>query len=207
MSNKKWVKYIPYAFAIVFILLGGLFVVYLKEMFAQEPKPKKQVQQITVIAPPPPPPPPPPEIKEPEVKEEVVEEQPDEPEPADEVANDDASDDTNIGEGTESGLQIGTRGGVGGPKRGGGFGNSVKAEINKALMRDSELKRLEYEAIVTLWIEDDGSFLRFEVDLLRGDDQTERELERFFEKLGGLSKGKPLEVKDDRFRFRITSVI
>jgi hypothetical protein len=75
------------------------------------------------------------------------------------------------------------------------------------LLRDKRLRSLEYEAIITLWVEDDGSFKRFEVSLSTGDELTETELVRFFDEMGGLSKPKPLEEKSNRFRFKITSVI
>lgn len=181
-------------------------ILFLKDFGDKDEKPRKQVQQITIITPPPPPPPPP-EMKEPEVKEEVVEEAPEEPEPADDVAEADPGEDPAIGEGTESGMQLGRKGKVGFGASGGGFGNVIKAEINKALLRDENLRSLAYEAIVTVWLEDDGTFSRFDVELVSGDDDTEQELSRFLADLGGIGRAKPLEEKANRFRFHITSVI
>lgn len=181
-------------------------ILFLKDFGDKEQPSRKQVQQITIVSPPPPPPPPP-EMKEPEVKEEVVEEAPEEPEPADDVADADPGEDPAIGEGTESGMQLGRKGKVGFGGGGSGFGNFIKAEINKALLQDEHLRSLAYEAIVTVWLEDDGSFSRFDVELVRGDDTTEAELARFLADLGGIGRAKPLEEKANRFRFHITSVI
>lgn len=191
--------------ALVGLLILGLL--FLKSLGDAPEKPKKQVQQITIVAPPPPPPPPP-EMKQPEVKEEVVEETPDEPEPVDDVAEPDPGQDIAGGEGTDSGMDLGLRkGSVRGPGGGGGFGNFIKAEINKALLQDEELRSLAYEAIVTVWLEDDGSFSRFDIEMVTGEDATERELARFLDKMGGIGRAKPLEEKANRFRFHITSVI
>lgn len=205
-QGKKWVKCVPYGVGAVFVVIGVVIALFLKDFGNSNEKPKKQVQQITIIAPPPPPPPPP-EMKEPEVKDEVVEETPEEPEPAEDVAEADPGEDPAIGEGTESGLQLGRKGKVGFSGGGGSFGNVIKAEINKAILRDEQLRALEYEAIVTIWLDDDGGFNRFEVELVAGSDSTRSHIVRLLDDLGGIGKPKPIEEKANRFRFHITSVI
>ena len=208
MLQARWIKRLPIIFGVVFVGLCVLLAFYLKDFINTKEAPKKQVQQITLIKPPPPPPPPP-EMKQPEVKkEQKVEEKQEEPEPAKDVAEPDPGEEPAIGEGTESGLQLGRRGKVGLGSGGGGvYAARLKAEINKAVLKDRDLRSLAYEAIVTLWVNDDGSFSKFDIEMVSGDASTKSQLARLLEDMGGIRERKPLEEKADRFRLKITSVI
>lgn len=208
MLQARWIKRLPLIFGVVFVVLAVVLAMYLKSFSGVKEKPKKKIQQITLIKPPPPPPPAP-EIKQQEVKKEkAVEEKQEEPEPAKDVAKDDPGEEPAIGEGTASGLQLGRRGRVGlGGGGGGKYSAMIKAEINKALLKNKELRSQAYEAIVTLWVGEDGRFKKFDIKLIKGDETTKSELAQCLDNMGGVSQPKPLEEKADRFRLKITSVI
>ena len=211
MASTKWLNRLPAIITVVVICGAVLLALYLKQLFFKEDvQQKKVVQQITVIAPPPPPPPPPPkEIEEPEIEEEVIEEQPDEPMPddaPDESMGEELGIDAEGVAGADGFGLVGKKGGSG-ILGGGGYSSFVKTEVNKAIIRDAELRRLAYRAEITLWVADDGSFSRFEVELLEGSSAAKLVLERLLAELGGLSRPKPFEEQDNWFTFRITSVM
>ncbi len=190
----------------VLVFIGLVFLI--KSLLPDEvPEQKKRVQQITVLAPPPPPPPPPPpEIEEPEVEEEVIEEEMEESLP-DEGPEESSSEDLGVdADGSAGGDNFGLvakKGGRG--LLGGGYSSTVRAEINKALLKDEILKFLAYEAIITVWITESGDFSRVQVELVEGTEKVADELDRFFQELGGIGKNKPLEEVNNRFRFRVSS--
>lgn len=195
--------------SLVAIALFAVVALWIKSILPEaETTQKKRVQQITMITPPPPPPPPPqePEVKEPEVQEEVIEQEMEEALPdegPDESVGEDLGIDADGTAGGDSFGLVGKRGGRG--VLGGGYSQLLLAEVNKAIAKDKILKYLEYEAIITLWIEEDGSFERVTVKLLEGDEKIKKELERFLLVLGGTSKRKPIEESKDRFSMRISS--
>lgn len=193
----------------LFIIGAFILAFFLKDwFFKEEVTKKKMIQEITVITPPPPPPPPPEEPPpEPEV-EEVIEEEVEEPTPED-TPDESISEDLGIdAEGEAGGDNFGLVGKKGGRGLlgGGGYGAYLKNEVNKAINRDKKLIRLAYKAKITIWIDDSGNFLRYEIEMLEGDQSTKIALEKFFSKMGGLDKAKPLE-EDNKFTIRITSVI
>lgn len=206
MSNKRWVKFVPTIIGVFFIVgIIGLGL-YLKSVFKTDEKPKKQVQQVTIITPPPPPPPPPPEMKEPEPKDEVVEEAPDEPEPADDVAEADPGEDPAVGEGTDSGIPMGRKGRVGFGGAGSAYEQTVRSEINEFILQHDRLRYLDYVAVVTLWIDENGMFERFDIQLKSGDEETRSILETALNEMGKISYNRPIESAE-KITLRIKSVI
>lgn len=213
MANTTgFIKHAPKLIILVVVLLAVWGAFWLKSKFYQEDvQQKKRVQQITVIAPPPPPPPPPPpEIEEPEVPEEPLEEEvPEEPAP-DEGPEESASEDLGLdaeGEAGSDGFGLKAKKGGRGLLGGGGYGAFVRTEINQKLMQDEKLSSMEYDAIITLWIDADGSFSRYKVKMLSDNPGAKRELERLLSELGGVSKARPLAEASNRFKFKISSVI
>ena len=209
MQSHKLLKHLPTVLALLAIIAAVLLALFLKKLFFKEEiTQRKMVQEITVITPPPPPPPPPEQEPEPEVEEEVIEEEMEEPTP-DDTPDEPASESLGVDADGEAGSDVhGLVGRKGGRSLlgGGGYGSFVKSEINKAMIKDKVLRQLVYKAKVTLWIEDDGSFLRYSVQLLEGDENAKSALEKLLRKMGGLSRAKPFE-EDSRFTLRITSVI
>jgi len=174
--NKSILRYSPVIVGVLLVALiiglGVYFILGLKDA----PKQKKVVQQITVIKPPPPPkePPPPPEQEEEEIEEKMEEEIADEPEPTpDQGPDEPAGEELGLdAEGTVGGDSFGLRAKKGGrgllAGGGGGYGGYVKAEINKALLRDDALKYLDYVAVVTLSMARDGSFRKVAIAMRDG---------------------------------------
>ena len=182
-------RFLPQLLVLSVLLLAVAVAVWLKDKFYQEDvQQKKRVQQITVVAPPPPPPPPPPpEIEEPEVQEEQLEEDvPEEPAPddgPDESAGEDLGVDAE-GEAGSDGFGLKAKKGGRGLLGGGGYGAVVRTEINQKIMQDETLSSLDYQALITLWIDADGSFLRYQVQMLSDNPEAKDELERFLADLG-----------------------
>ncbi|MGH1471300.1 MAG: hypothetical protein ACRBCS_08910 [Cellvibrionaceae bacterium] len=194
------------------IVIVGLYylVTYLMNSFSSdEVTQKKIIQQITVLTPPPPPPPPPPEeINEPEVEEESIEEEIEDAPPEEgpeESISEDLGLDTDGTAGSDSFGLIAKKGGKG--LVGGGYGSVIKAEINKAMLQDKEIRSLDYKAKITLWVEDDGTFSRYEILMIEGSKDTKTKLEKFFSRLGRVGKPKPFEETSSWFTFKINSVL
>lgn len=221
MSNKglaKAFKSKPFVIGLVLLVVMLLVLLgyWLVSLLPDQPQAKKRVQQITVITPPPPPPPPPPQekLEEPEIEEEV----PPEEEPIDDSPPEESPDDApppgeDLGvdaEGSGAGDSFGLVGKKGGRGLldgggGGGYGVLIQTEINKALLKDPKLKRMAYEAIVTVWLNSDGSIDRHKVRMISGD--AKKELERFLNDFGHFSKRLPLEEGNDWFKIKIRSQI
>lgn len=208
MGERKLLKYLP-NLLIILAIFGAIFLsLYFKKLFFKEDvKQKKVIQEITVIAPPPPPPPPPEVPPEPEV-EEVVEEEIEEPTP-DDTPDESISEDLGLDAEGEAGSDnfglVGKKGGSG-LLGGGGYGAYIKSEVNKAIIKDKKLRSLAYKAKITVWVNDDGSFLRYEVTIIDGDQSAKPALEDFLARMEKLSRSKPFE-EDNWYTFRITSVI
>lgn len=210
-EQKKWIKYIPWAAGAVGIAVFAGIVVWVASLIPDgDVKPKKMVQQITVIKPPPPPPPEvkPPEPEEPEIKEEeVVEETPDEPmpEPAEDApAGEDLGVDADGGAGGDAFGLVGRKGGRG-LLAGGGGGYAARGQraINDAILEDKKLRRYEYRAILKVWYGADGSVSRYEVNLASGDEEAKPRLELILAKLD-LGGPPPPEMKQPT-KYRINS--
>ena len=213
MEKKKLQRHLPLIIGgglVVVLVIVGYFAI---QSIDNSPEQKKVVQQITVLKPPPPPPEPPPEEEPPPPEEEepIEEDVPEEPEAmpdegADEPAGEELGVDADASAGGDSfGLKAkrGGRGLLGV----GGYAAALKTEINKALIKDKKLSQLEYVAIVTLWVDSDGSFSDFRIDMREGNNRTREKLEAFLSRMGGSSKSKPLAEKNNVFKFRIRSVI
>lgn len=212
--KTAFAKLMPLIIGLLLVILiigaGVYFVMSLESL----PEQKKVVQQITVIKPPPPPeePPPPPEEVEEEIEEPVEEDVPDEPEPvpdagADEPAGEELGLDADGSAGGDSfGLKAkkGGRGFLGG---GNAYGHYIKGEINKRIVQEDSLRYLDYVAVITIEVNEDGSFKRVSVDIQEGSDSAGAALEEFLMAMARVNKSKPLEEKETRFKFRISSTI
>jgi len=210
MSVKNLIaKRLPVILTVLAIALAIALSFWLKSMlFSETVEQKKMVQQITVLAPPPPPPPPPPEIEEPEIEEEVIEEELEESLPdesLDEPSSEGPAVDAEGAAGGDSYLQGRPGGGNFRPR---GYHSVINTEIQKALLSDDTLKFMAYLAEVEIRVGADGSFESIVVEVLEGEiDIIRRELERFLNEMGGITKPKPLAEKNNRFKFRFSSSI
>lgn len=208
--NKRLVKHLPLLVGALLVMLLVAIGYYLVSGLKDQGEPKKVIQQITVIKPPPPPPEPPPPEEEPEpVEEELEEDIPDDPEPLpDQPSDQPAGEDLGLdAEGVAGGDSFGLKARKGGRGllSGGGFGAYLKQELNKAVTADSELKYLDYVAVVSLDLGENGQFNNIDVVLERGSQRAKERLLALFTKMGGLGRPVPLEERDKAFRLRISS--
>ena len=206
--QKKWAVGIGGSLAVL-VITGILFGAYwLKNQYAGDDAPKKkQIQQITVVTPPPPPPPPPPKMQEPEVEEpQPIEEPVDEALPdqgEDAPAGEELGVDADGSAGSD-GFGLRAKKGGRGLLGGGGYYANVKQELNEYLLKHPKLKYMEYVAVITLWIGDDGTFDRYDIKLQSGDAEAEAMLNEAIADMRRVSKPRPFEV-GNRVSLRLTS--
>ncbi|MCG8315395.1 MAG: hypothetical protein MI976_19470 [Pseudomonadales bacterium] len=179
-------------------LIGFVFLINFI-MSIDKKEPKKVVQQITIITPPTPPPPPPEpeEEPEPEVEEEVIEEPIDEAmpdEPMDDVASQDLGVDSDGGAGSDSFGLIARKGGRSLTGGGSSYAADVQVEITDIISGDDQLRYLEFNAILKLWITEMGTIERFELDQKSGSPEAERRLKQLLASLDPFDDGPPLEM-------------
>lgn len=209
-SNKTWLKYMPAALIAVVLVIALTVALLLKQFFhIEKSEQKKQIQQVTLIAPPPPPPPPPQEeIKQPEVKEDIPEEKPQEAAPTNE-ADAPAGEDLGVdADGTAGGDGFGLVGKKGGRGLlgGSGYEQTVRQEINEAIVENPRLKHLAYVAVLNLALSDSGEFEKFDVELVSGDAEAKTLLEDVLRKKKRMSKARPLEAAS-LIKLRVKSVL
>ncbi|MCG8312526.1 MAG: hypothetical protein MI976_04870 [Pseudomonadales bacterium] len=179
-------------------LIGFVFLIKFI-MSIEDKTPKKVVQQITIITPPAPPPPPPEpeEEPEPEVEEEIIEEPIDEAmpdEPMDDVASQDLGVDS---DGVAGGDDFGLKARKGGRSLTGGgssYAADVQVEITDVISSDDQLRYLEFNAVLKLWISEMGTIERFELDQKSGNPDAERRLKQLLASLDPFKDGPPLEM-------------
>lgn len=176
MSGRKWHyrRYLPGLIgAVVVLSIGGSVAWLIADFLASEPgAPKKQVQEITLLAPPPPPPPPPRMDEpppEPEIEEEVEVPEPetldelpdagDEPPPGDALGLD-----AEGGAGSDGFGLVGRKGGR--SLLSGGhawYAKDLGEGVHENLYQYKELRSQAYSIIVNLWIDDKGHITDAEI--------------------------------------------
>ncbi len=209
-SRNSWLKHLPAIIGVAIVVVALTAAVLLKKFFhIDKAEQKKQIQQVTIVTPPPPPPPPPKEeIKEPEVKEEIPEEAPEEAAPDNEAeapAGADLGVDAEGGAGGDGFGLIGKKGGRG-LLGGSGYEQTVRQEINEAVLENQRLKHMEYIAIVSLKLADSGEFEKVDVEVVSGDGEAKSLIEDVLRKKHRMSKPRPLEPAS-LAKLRIKSVL
>lgn len=154
----------------------------LRDNFQKPAQPKKQVQQVTMIAPPPPPPPeqlPPP----PEEPEQKLEEPTPEPEPAPEAASSELGVDAEGTAGADGFGLVGRKGGQ--ALIGGGSGNAIiwyGQKLSSAVadaVRDALVdaaKSRKFQALLNVWLDGAGVLQRAELAVSTGDGEVDAAL-------------------------------
>jgi periplasmic protein TonB len=208
--KKSWLKFLPAALGVLIVIVAIVAAMLLKNYFhVDKADQKKQIQQVTIVTPPPPPPPPPKEeIKEPEVKEEIPEDKPEEAAP-DNEAEAPAGEDLGVdADGTAGGDGFGllAKKGGRGLLGGSGYEQTVRQEINEAILENSRLKHMEYVATINLKLSDSGEFEKFEIEMVSGDNEAKTLLEEVLRKKHRMLKPRPLEAAS-LVKLRIKSVL
>lgn len=209
-SNRKWLKHLPMVLGALIVVVAIVGALLLKQFFhIDKSDTKKQIQQITVISPPPPPPPPPEEeIKQPEVVEEIPQDQPEEAAPdndAEAPAGEELGVDADGSAGGDGFGLVGKKGGRG-LLGGGGYEQSVRQEVNEAILENPRLKHMEYTAVINLKLSDSGEFERFDIEIVSGDSAAKALLDEVLRKKHRMTKPRPLEAAS-LVKLRIKSVL
>ncbi|CAD5373523.1 Ferric siderophore transport system, periplasmic binding protein TonB [Rubrivivax sp. A210] len=174
-------------------------------------KPRKQqmVKLLPDTPPPPPPPPPPkPEDKPPPKPEDKPQPQ-DAPKPQEQPQAQDLKNDEAAGEGPGNGMtqgtvnqdykdgptsqQVGGKPADAGPNRMAvnSFAQAATRSLNDYLARDKDVKRLDYQVRVDLWLTGAGSFQRAELVGSTGDPQTDQALRTALDRFPGTGQALP----------------
>ncbi len=161
-------------------------IAVLRDNFQKPAQPKKQVQQITMIAPPPPPPPPPEQQPPPpEEAPQKIEEPAPEPEPAPEAAPAELGLDADGSAGSD-GFGLAARKG-GQSLIGGGSGNAIiwyGQKLSSAVadaVREGlvdAVKSRKFQALLNVWLDDNGALRRVELAAPTGDPEVDAALAR-----------------------------
>jgi protein TonB len=180
---------------------------------SQPDRPRKQ-QMVKLLpdTPPPPPPPPKPEDKPPPKPEDKPQQQ-EAPKPVDTPAPQALKSDEAAGDGPGSGLSAGAvskdyQGGAIGSQIGGGspaenpgnalvftaFANGATKALNEYLVRDKDVKRLDYKVRVELWLTPTGTLQRAELVGSTGDPQTDQALRAALERFPGTGNAPPARL-------------
>ena len=175
-KKRRLIQYLPAALGVVLVVLIGVGIYLVRDIFEKPAQTKKQIQQISVVQPPPPPPPPQEKPPEPEVKEEKIEESEPEPEPEPEPQAEEPPPGDQLGVDAEGGAGgdafglVGKKGGHGLLGGGGGnaiiwYGQQLQREISDELQRTlkDKARTSKYSAVLHLWIGPDGNVTRVEL--------------------------------------------
>ncbi len=179
MSKKKhYLVYLPRIIAVLLIIAIIYAVVsYIRGFLDSKPEKKApKIQKITLFKPPPPPPPPPkqePPPPEPEV-EEKVEPEP-EPENLPDVSDEAPAESLGLdadGSAGADGFGLAARKGGRGLLAGNPnawYAGIVKNTVLDAMMDRDELRRRAYAAYISVWVDLDGSVIRYKLNRSSGD--------------------------------------
>jgi len=230
MHQQRWWRRLAMATALL-VAAGLLWILVDKLMEPGEKRPKRVVQQISLVRPPPPPPPPPKveppkvepqkvEIKEPletPKPEQQADKAPDAPPPgsnlgvdADGVAGSDGFGLAARRGGSD--LVGSTPGGTGGAVLGGAplanrfawYGALVKERIQESVARDKTLGVADYRINVNVWIDAKGAVTRAELVGTTGDAALDDALKLALQGLPPLREGAPGDMPQP-IKLRITA--
>lgn len=178
---RRW----PLLVGIALVTAIAVGIAALRDNFQKPAQPKKQVQQITMIAPPPPPPPPPAPPPPPEEVQQKIEEPAPDPEPAPEAAPAELGLDADGTAGSD-GFGLAARKG-GQALIGGGSGNAiiwygqkVSSAVADAVREglDAKAKNRKFQALLNVWLDENGALQRVELAAPTGDKEVDAALAR-----------------------------
>lgn len=198
MKASSFAKKLPLILLVLVLLITAGFGYLIKDFLQDKPKPKKIVQQVTVLLPPPPPPPPEiePEEVEPEIEEEIIEEMMEEamPEELGESLSDDLGLDADGSAGADGfGLKArkGGRGFLGG---GSAYASQVQTTVNDLIANHSELPYRNFEGLCKVWFDKKGRLEKFELVNYSGEKDVKQTLVELMMARLEVSNGPPLEM-------------
>jgi len=217
MSSLR--KYLPRLIGVMLVAGVGVVVVQSIQNFldSKPDRPRRKVQEITLLKPPPPPPPPPKIEKppEPELEQEVKVPDLDEPEPLPDLADEPPPgealgvDADGTGAGDSFGL-VGRKGGRGLLNGAGSpamyYASQLQRRIEDVFAEHEEMRRKAYSIIAGIWVGQDGRILRVELTNSTGDPQMDESLKELIEQIQALAVAPPPDMPQP-VRLRISSTL
>jgi len=216
MSKKNhYLVYLPRVIAVVVIIAIVYGVVNFIQGFLDDKPEKKgpKVQKITLFKPPPPPPPPPPPDEpppEPEIEEEVEPEP--EPEDLPDVSDEAPAESLGLdadGAAGADGFGLAARKGGRGLLAGNPnawYAGVVKNAVLDAMMDRDELRRRAYAAYISIWVDIDGSVLKYKLNRSSGDKNIDSIIKSVLANVKRLGDRPPVGMKQP-LKLKITSRI
>ncbi|MDD5228631.1 MAG: energy transducer TonB [Methylococcales bacterium] len=221
MNKKAYLRaFVPIVIGVVLILLIVVGVYFLQSTFEKPAKPKKQIQQITMIHQPPPiPPPPVQKPPEPELKQEKISEPEKEPEPKPEPEETPEPQSNQLGvdaDGTAGGDGFGLVGKKGGQNLLGGgtsgstilwYGGLVKRNLESELQNILEgvARESSYSVQINIWINASGRVERAELGSSSGNTAVDNVIVQALPKLHFTLEKAPPENMPQPLKIRVTS--
>jgi len=214
MSNKNhYLVYLPRVIAVIVIIAIVYGVVTFIQGFLDDKPERKgpKVQKITLFKPPPPPPPPPPQDEpppEPEIEEEVEPEP--EPENLPDVSDEAPAESLGLdadGSAGSDGFGLAARKGGRGLLAGNPnawYSGIVKNTVLDAMMDRDELRRRAYAAYISVWIDVDGSVLRYKLNRSSGDANIDSVIKSVMATVKRIGDAPPVGMKQP-VKLKITS--
>lgn len=183
-SLRRLARWWPALAGVAVLAIIAFGIDALRDNFQKPAQPKKQVQQVTMIAPPPPPPPPPEQLPPPpEEPEQKLEEPAPEPEPAPEAASSELGVDADGTAGADGFGLVGRKGGQ--ALIGGGSGNAIIwygqklssaiADAVREALADAAKGR-KFQALLNVWLDGTGALQRAELAAPTGDREVDAAL-------------------------------
>ncbi len=214
MSKKKHFRvYVP-TIIVVLLIAAIVYVVVTAIIGFIDEKPEKKekrIQPITLLKPPPPPPPPPKQEPppEPEIEEKIEEPEPEPenlPDVSDEAPAESLGLDADGGAGSDGFGLAARKGGrgllAGDPNA--WFAGIVKNSVLDAMMDRDELRRRAYSAYISLWLDLDGTVLRYKLNRSSGDKRTDQAILAALGTINRIDQAPPVGMKQP-VKLKITS--
>ena len=214
MSKKNhYLVYVPRVIAVIVIIAIVYGVVSFIQGFLDD-KPERtapKVQKITLFKPPPPPPPPPPQDEpppEPEIEEQVEPEP--EPENLPDVSDEAPAESLGLdadGSAGSDGFGLAARKGGRGLLAGNPnawYAGIVKNTVLDAMMNRDELRRRAYAAYISVWVDVDGSVLRYKLSRSSGDANIDSVIKAVMATVKRIGDAPPVGMKQP-VKLKITS--
>ncbi len=214
MSKKNhYLIYLPRIVGLILVLAIIYGVVTFIQSFLDNKPEKKapKVQKITLFKPPPPPPPPPEQEPppEPEIEEEIEEPEPEPenlPDVSDEAPAESLGLDADGGAGTDGFGLAARKGGrgllAGNPNA--WYAGIVKNAVLEVLMNRDELRRRAYAAYISVWLDVDGTVLRYKLNRSSGNEKIDKVILAVLNDLDRISDAPPVGMKQP-VKLKITS--
>ena len=201
---QKIKGYLPKIIGGVILLVAIIYVFKIIGSFVSQPpvKHEKKIMPIELFKPPPPPPPPPKVDKIPEPEVENIEEPEPEPEPLPDVPDQQPAADTGLdAEGTagsDAFGMVGRKGGrglLGGGDPNAWYAGSIKDSLVEILSEHDELRKKSFSAHIKIWMNPDGSVLRYEMSRSSNDDGIDKLLHKLVSQFKKAKEAPPPGMK------------